>query len=107
MVRSGLQLPRERDELRAFYAELVRAFDKLDRSQLALIVDGRAAVGRNDEVFESVQAEYAEQLFGGYRKVIALVATTVGRMQVDRYSASRDRAAPEVFSDIDEALAAC
>lgn len=105
MVRSRVELPRNRPELRAFYAQLAGAFEGLDRERYALIVDGRAAVGRNDEVFESVQAEYAERLFGGYRKVLALVSTTVGRMQISRYSASRDRAETEIFSDIDEAFA--
>ncbi len=105
MVRSRVELPRNRPGLRAFYAQLAGAFEGLDRERYALIVDGRAAVGRNDEVFESVQAEYAERLFGGYRKVLALVSTTVGRMQISRYTASRDRAETEIFSDIDEAFA--
>lgn len=105
MVRTRAQLPLELAGLRAFYSELVHAFDTIDRSLYALIVDGRAAVGRNDEAFESAQAEYAERLFGGYRKVLALVSTTVGRMQIAGYSASRDRETAEVFSEIDEAFA--
>lgn len=105
MVRSRLELPREHGALRQLYAEFIGALEGLDRPRYALIVDGRAAVGRNDEVFESVQAEFAQQLFGGYRVVLALVATTVGRMQIARYSASRNGGAPELFSDIDEAFA--
>lgn len=105
MVRTRAQLPLDVAGLRAFYTELVQAFDTIDRPLYALIVDGRAAVGRNDEAFESAQAEYAARLFGGYRKVLALVSTTVGRMQIARYSASRDRDNAEVFSDIDEAFA--
>ena len=55
--------------------------------------------------FEAVQTAYAERLFGGYRRVIALVATNVGQLQLARYSASRDGRPAEVFSDIDEAFA--
>lgn len=105
MVRTRVELPREQSELRAFYAELVEAFDGLERERYALIVDGRAPVGRNDEAFEAVQAEFAERLFSGYRTVLALVSTTVGRLQVARYGASRGRRQAEVFSDIDEAFA--
>ncbi|MBV1858363.1 MAG: hypothetical protein KUG77_08115 [Nannocystaceae bacterium] len=105
MVRSRVELPRARPGLRAFYEDLLHAFDGLDRARYALIVDGRASVGRNDDVFEAVQAEYAERLFGGYRKVLALVSSTVGRMQVARYNASRDRGPAEVFSDLAEAFA--
>jgi len=105
MVRSRVELPREYAGLRAFYRELVGSFDGIDRPRYALIVDGRAPVGRNDEVFEAVQTEFAEQLFGDYRKVLALVTSTVGKLQIGRYNASRDMDATEVFFDIDEAFA--
>lgn len=104
MVRTETELPRERDGLVAFYREVVAALDPLPRAELIFIVDGRAAVGRNDEVFEQAQATYAPLMFGGFQEVIGVVKTTVGRMQVARYDNDRKTSTP-VFGSVEEARA--
>ncbi|MGH1346370.1 MAG: hypothetical protein ACRBN8_32685 [Nannocystales bacterium] len=105
MVRTQVELPRDRPGLEKFFAELIHAFDGLDRSRFALLVDGRAAVGRNDATFEAVQSECMGSLFGGYRKLVAVVATTAGRLQLARYTSSAGGVDTEVFADLDDAFA--
>lgn len=103
MVRTASDLPREREALRGFYRELVEALDMVDRERFTLVVDGRAAVGRNDEVFESVQAEFTESLFGGFRQVLAVLGTTAGKLQVNRYDHKADRARTLTFGTPEQA----
>jgi hypothetical protein len=103
MTRTSAELPRDRPGLEAFYDRVVAALDSIDRSRYALVVDGRAAVGRNDEVFEAVQAAFSARLFGGFRQLVAVVSTTVGRMQVARYDA--ERAPTPLFTTVEEAHA--
>lgn len=97
LVRTSSELPREREALRDFYRELVEALDLIDRARYTLVVDGRAPVGRNDEVFESVQAEFTKSLFGGFRQVLAVLGTTAGKLQVSRYDHRADRSRTLIF----------
>ncbi len=103
MVRTASDLPREPVALRAFYRELVEALDMVDRASFTLVVDGRAAIGRNDEVFESVQAEFTESLFGGFRQVLAVLGTTAGKLQVNRYDHKADRERTLTFGTPEQA----
>ncbi len=103
MRRTAVDLPRDRDGLRAFYREVVAALDLTDRPNCDLIADGRAAVGRNDDVFESVQSEFTEGLFGGFRSVVGVVATTAGMLQVNRYDNDVSRSTTPVFGSTEAA----
>lgn len=83
--RTASPLPDSEQELRALYEHIARVFDELPLEQWGLLVDGRAPRGRNDEVFERIQREYRPRLFGRFGRVAALVRTSVGALQVDRY----------------------
>jgi hypothetical protein len=53
-------------------------------SKMRLVVDLRAAVGRNDEPFESVTLPRFRAITDRFSSVGMLVATAVGKMQVAR-----------------------
>ncbi len=105
MERTAKDLPRDRDALRAFYREVVEALSRVDRPDFDLIADGRAAVGRNDETFEAVQAEFLQGLFGGFRTVVGVVRTTAGMLQVHRYDTTGSRGTTPVFTSPEAAHA--
>jgi len=71
---------------------------------LDLLVDARRAPGRNDELFERVQAEYRERLFGGFRRVAVVMASVAGRLQVERYRREQELGPMILCSDREDAL---
>ena len=105
LTRTRAELPRDEDGLRAFFAELVAALEGLDRPRFTLIIDGRAAVGRNDEAFEKIQREYRVSLFGGFRQVFAIMASVAGQLQLNRYDADASRQRTLTFRSTEEAYA--
>ncbi len=78
----------------------------MGRPRLAhcLLVDMRGALGRNDADFENTFEPYRKRLTAGWRAVALVVASTSGRLQVQRY-AREDGAEVSVFDDLDAALA--
>ena len=64
----------------------------------------RAARGRNDEQFEAVITKERPRLSGGFRCVAILVATQVGRLQVQRHIDATEGPAARVNLDEQEAL---
>ena len=105
LTRTRAELPRDEDGLRGFYRQVVAALDGLDRPRFTLIVDGRAAVGRNDETFERIQAEFRDALFGGFRQVFAIMASVAGQLQVGRYDSAASRQRTLMFRSTEEAYA--
>jgi hypothetical protein len=92
-------------------SEVVPSFDAIDtrlrghdRSQMAVLVDLRAVVGRNDADFERTIAPLRRGLLVSFGQRAFLVRTVIGRLQLERYLASDD-VATEVFSDEGEAFA--
>lgn len=66
---------------------LKQVVEALDRGGRAgpLLVDLRAARGRNDEPFEAVMRRYRPRLMAGYDPVAILVRSVVGTLQVQRH----------------------
>ena len=66
---------------------LVGVVETLDRAGRGgpLLVDLRAARGRNDEPFEAVMRSYRPRLLAGFSPVGILVRSVVGALQVQRH----------------------
>lgn len=71
-------------EVEAMFRDLARANARVDRTNLVLLSDVRAAPGRNDEAFENAFFAHREALFAGFRRRAVLVRTVVGKLQMQR-----------------------
>lgn len=71
-------------EVESAYREVLEAVGHLHDHHHLLLADLRQAPPRNDPIFEQVVAIYYDQLYGGFRKMAALVKSEVGRLQVTR-----------------------
>jgi len=81
---------------------LIAQMQGFDRTAWVLLQDMRASRGRNDPEFEGAITRARPGMSGGFRKLAVLVATHVGRLQVQRHLPSR---AARTFLDEQEALA--
>ncbi|WP_437573233.1 hypothetical protein [Sorangium sp. So ce887] len=84
VVRSAtpLESPAQLEER---WMEVSRALDRVGRNGLCLLVDLRAAVGRNEPQFETAMQRLRPALLSGFRRVAILVRTTAGALQVQRH----------------------
>ena len=92
-----LDLGRAWDDIR-------RALTFVDRSKVCLLIDTRAAPGRNDPEFERAFAPIRAEITRGFLRCAVLVRLTVSRLQVQRH-ANSDGNDVRVFTDEAEALA--
>jgi hypothetical protein len=90
-------------ELAESFAALRRQLELLPPEASTLLVDLRAAVGRNDPSFESTLAPLRRELLCRFERPGLLVRTTIGRLQLERYLAA-DGVKAQVFSDEAEAM---
>ena len=105
LVRSSAELPRDEEGLRAYFEQVIESMRLVHKPSHDIMIDGRKAVGRNDELFESLQLEYLPQLFADFRRVAGVVNTLVGRMQVSRYNLKNKEVQSTLFSTSEDALA--
>jgi hypothetical protein len=103
VTRSALRAPSV-DEITAAFDQAVRELDQLDRKRLRLLIDLRAAPGRNDPEFEQAMTTRRRELMRGFPKVAILVQTPVGELQVARIT-REDGSDSRVFSDETKAVA--
>lgn len=85
------------------FDEAIGALDTLERPSFRLLIDLRAAPGRNDAEFERAMATRRSQVMHAFAAVAILVQTPVGELQVGRL-AREDGANAQVFSDEAKAL---
>ena len=102
VTRSGLRSEIV-EEIAAGFDQAIAALDTLDRARLRLLIDLRAAPGRNDAEFERAMATRRSQLIRDFAAVAILVQTPVGELQVGRIT-REDGANAKVFSDEAKAL---
>jgi len=102
VTRSG-QRSESVAEITAAFDRAIGVLDTLDRPRLGLLIDLRAAPGRNDAEFESAMATRRSQLMRAFAAVAILVQTPVGQLQVGRIT-REDGADAKVFSDEAKAL---
>ncbi|MGK3961890.1 hypothetical protein WMF38_53405 [Sorangium sp. So ce118] len=67
------------------WMEVSRALDRTGRTGLCLLVDLRAAAGRNEPEFEAAMQRLKPIVMRGFRRVAILVRTTVGALQIHRH----------------------
>jgi hypothetical protein len=91
--------------------EMGRAWDGIrreltfvDRSRLCVLIDTRAAPGRNDPEFERAFAPIRAEITRGFLRCAVLVRMSVSRLQVQRH-ANADGNDVRVFTDEAEAVA--
>ena len=103
-VTRSAERPRSIEQITQAFDEAARAFDSFDRTKLRLLIDLRAAPGRNDPEFEQAMATRRHELMRGFPAVAILVQTPVGELQIARIS-REDGSSAKVFSDEAKALA--
>lgn len=72
------------------------------------VVDSRDAIGRNDDAFEETLARYRPRLFSPFRRIVMLVRTTIGKLQVERLGRTHAGPPSQVCTtddEVDRALA--
>jgi hypothetical protein len=84
--------------------QVVSALDRLQRSEIGVLFDTRAAPARGDPLLERALKRYVPQMFDKVPRVAFLVLTVVGRMQVTRLT-SEERVGRAVQTFDDEAAA--
>ena len=102
VTRSG-QRAESVDEITAAFDQAILVLDTLDRRRFRLLIDLRAAPGRNDAEFERAMATRRSQLMRAFAAVALLVQTPVGELQVGRIT-REDGADAKVFNDEAKAL---
>ena len=90
--------------LRESLDQLNAQLKSVERAEYAMLQDLRDARGRNDEQFEAVMIRERKRMHDGFRKVAILVATQVGRLQVQRHIGQGAEATARVFLDEGEAV---
>jgi hypothetical protein len=78
-----------------------RALEKA--GNIRLLVDLRAVAPRNDPSFEAAIARFRRKLFDGGQRIVILVRTAVGALQVKRHM-REDGFPVEVFTDEEAAI---
>lgn len=79
------------EELAEKWLETSRAIDRFDpgrrhgRSKLSLLVDLRAAPGRNDPAFEEAMLRIRPVVMFGFRRLGILIKTPAGALQIQRH----------------------
>ncbi|HKP58457.1 MAG TPA: hypothetical protein VJV78_17145 [Polyangiales bacterium] len=91
------------ETLRKSIAAAVAQMASVDRAEYALLQDMRAPKGRNDPEFEAALAAVRPTLSTGFRRIAILVATNVGRLQVQRYL-DKDKSPARAYLDEQTAL---
>ncbi|WP_437680908.1 hypothetical protein [Sorangium sp. So ce131] len=84
--------------------EIAEALAFFDRSALSLLLDIRAAPGRNDRRFEDATLRLRTAAVRGFARVAVLVRTSAGALQVQRHG-REDGVHRLVSDDEDELLA--
>ena len=80
------------------FADAVLALDRVERGRFGLLVDLRAAPGRNDPDFENAMAKQRLELLRGFAAIAILVQTAAGQIQISRIG-REDGVDVAVFTD--------
>jgi hypothetical protein len=82
--------------------EITEALAFVDRSVMTLLLDIRAAPGRNDPKFEAATLQLRTAAVRGFGRVAVLVQTLAGALQVRRHS--REDGVERIIYDDEERL---
>ncbi|WP_437586131.1 hypothetical protein [Sorangium sp. So ce1000] len=84
--------------------EVIAALAPVDRTVMSLLLDIRAAPGRNDPKFEEATLRLRTAAVRGFGRVAVLVQTTAGALQVRRHN--REDGIDRMISDDERELLA-
>lgn len=73
-------------------------------SKMALLIDLRRALGRNDPSFESIIAPFGHRVVAPFRKSAVVVKSATGRLQLERQLRA-DKSEALVFTSLEAAMA--
>lgn len=103
IVRRSRRSHTSLDEVGPAFDEIYGALRDLELRDVALLVDLRDVVGRNDPEFETAIAPHRRRLMQSFGRAAVLVRSSVGAMQIRRLFAE-DGLSVEVFGDEGKAL---
>ena len=101
LERSGV--PTAGADINAVFDPAEQAIRAVRRDRYGLLIDVRAARGRNDAEFEKKFEPIRQSIQRGFRRVAILVVSPQGKLQAGRY-AREDGLANSVFDDYAAAL---
>jgi len=90
-------------DLAAIFGPVEPTLQGIPRERYGLLIDVRAARGRNDSDFEKKFEPYRQSIQKGFLRVAIVVTTPHGKLQANRY-AREDRLPNTVFDDYAAAL---
>jgi hypothetical protein len=90
-------------DIKAIFGPAEQAIRGIRRDQYGLLIDVRAAKGRNDAEFEKKFEPIRQSIQRGFRRVAILVTSPQGKLQAGRY-AREDGLPNSVFDDYGAAL---
>jgi hypothetical protein len=90
-------------DITAIFDPAEQAIRGVRRDRYGLLIDVRAARGRNDAEFEKKFEPIRQSIQRGFRRVAILVTSPQGKLQAGRY-AREDGLANSVFDDYDAAM---
>jgi hypothetical protein len=103
VVLERTAVPTGDEDLGQIFFPADRAFSKIDRGRYGLLIDVRAAPGRNDPEFEQRFEPHRQSLQRGFSRVAIVVKSLSAKLQVQRY-ARIDKIASGAFDDYAAAL---
>lgn len=103
-VMRSSERPSSIEQITSAFGAAARAMHGVDRKRYRLLVDLRAAPGRNDPEFENAMAARRNELMRGFSAIAILVQTAIGQLQVARIS-REDGFDVTVFTDEAAAIA--
>jgi hypothetical protein len=92
------------EQITSAFGEAAQAMQHIDRQRYRLLIDLRAAPGRNDPAFENAMAKQRAALMSGFSAVAILVQTATGQLQVARIG-REDGLDVTIFTDESKAVA--
>ena len=91
------------EELEAAYLASMRRL-RPEHREFGLVLDGRAALGRNEPEFEKKMNAMRERVEQHVGKIVFLVATATGELQMRRMAREGGRDPGPIAHDLDEAI---
>lgn len=85
MTRTALPHPSP-EVMEHSYRGVARALDKAGRHGRSMLVDSRQAIGRNEPAYEAAFTRSRQRIDPGLSRIAVLLRTSVGMLQVKRFS---------------------
>jgi hypothetical protein len=92
------------DAMRETFAQMEESMAHIWRQRTVMLIDSRRGPARNDTTFETEFARLRKHFLRDLQKVVTVVQTAVGVLQVSRHM-RKDELPLSVFTEVPEALA--